>query len=89
MSILYVAKFERTRHLTNALSPYNYRYKLAFSQSRIASYLFDGKGYALINNIERRGKFGYVTRFDVSVRTVANNGGLFIMVNAVSSNYLN
>uniref|UniRef100_A0A3Q2YDE3 Laminin subunit alpha 4 n=1 Tax=Hippocampus comes TaxID=109280 RepID=A0A3Q2YDE3_HIPCM len=57
-------------------------YKLAFSQSRIASYLFDGKGYALINNIERRGKFGYVTRFDVSVRTVANNGGLFIMVNA-------
>nr|XP_061806832.1 laminin subunit alpha-4-like [Nerophis lumbriciformis] len=58
------------------------RYKLAFSQSRIASYLFDGKGYALINNIERRGKFGYVTRFDISVRTVANNGVLFVMVNA-------
>ncbi|KAM3603251.1 uncharacterized protein V6R79_019351 [Siganus canaliculatus] len=57
------------------------RYKLAFSQSRIASYLFDGTGYALINNMERRGKFGVVTRFDISVRTVANNGVLFLMVN--------
>ncbi|XP_068609646.1 laminin subunit alpha-4 [Brachionichthys hirsutus] len=57
------------------------RYKLAFSQSRIASYLFDGTGYALINNIERRGKFGVVTRFDIAVRTVANNGVVFLMVN--------
>ncbi|CAJ1077321.1 laminin subunit alpha-4 isoform X2 [Xyrichtys novacula] len=57
------------------------RYKLAFSQSRITSYLFDGTGYALINNIERRGKFGVVTRFDIGVRTVANNGVLFLMVN--------
>lgn len=59
------------------------RYKLAFSQSRIASYLFDGSGYALINNMERRGKFGVVTRFDIAVRTVANNGTLFLMVNVV------
>lgn len=57
---------------------------MAFSQSRIASYLFDGTGYALINNIERRGKFGVVTRFDIAVRTVANNGVLFLMVNVVS-----
>lgn len=57
------------------------RYKLAFSQSRTASYLFDGTGYALINNIERRGRFGVVTRFDISVRTVATNGVLFLMVN--------
>ncbi|CAK6968191.1 laminin subunit alpha-4 [Scomber scombrus] len=57
------------------------RNKLAFSQSRIASYLFDGMGYAVINNIERRGKFGVVTRFDISVRTVAHNGVLFLMVN--------
>lgn len=57
---------------------------MAFSQSRIASYLFDGTGYALINNIERRGKFGVVTRFDISVRTVANNGVLFVMVSGVS-----
>ncbi|XP_040920787.1 laminin subunit alpha-4 isoform X2 [Toxotes jaculatrix] len=56
------------------------RYKLAFSQSRIASYLFDGTGYALIENIERRGKFGVVTRFDIAVRTIANNGVLFLMV---------
>lgn len=57
------------------------RYKLAFSQSRIASYLFDGTGYALINNIQQRGKFGVVTRFDISVRTVANDGVLLLMVN--------
>ncbi|KAJ8356009.1 hypothetical protein SKAU_G00188030 [Synaphobranchus kaupii] len=57
------------------------RYKLAFSQSRVASYMFDGAGYALVNNIERRGKFGIVTRFDIEVRTVANNGVLLLMVN--------
>lgn len=65
------------------MSPLTFRYKLAFSQSRIASYLFDGTGYALINNIERRGKFGVVTRFDIAVRTVANDGVLFLMVNTV------
>lgn len=64
--------------------PFALRYKLAFSQSRITSYLFDGTGYALINNIERRGKFGVVTRFDIAVRTVANDGVLFLMVNGVS-----
>ncbi|KAJ8270780.1 hypothetical protein GJAV_G00119200 [Gymnothorax javanicus] len=57
------------------------RYKLAFSQSRVTTYMFDGNGYALVNNIERRGKFGIVTRFDIEVRTVANNGILFLMVN--------
>uniref|UniRef100_A0A7N8XNF4 Laminin, alpha 4 n=1 Tax=Mastacembelus armatus TaxID=205130 RepID=A0A7N8XNF4_9TELE len=56
------------------------RYKLAFSQSRIASYLFDGTGYALISNIERRSKFGVVIRFDIAVRTIANDGVLFLMV---------
>uniref|UniRef100_A0AAY5ECW8 Laminin, alpha 4 n=1 Tax=Electrophorus electricus TaxID=8005 RepID=A0AAY5ECW8_ELEEL len=57
------------------------RYKLAFSQGRVASYLFDGTGYALVSNIERRGRIGVVTRFDIEVRTVANNGILFLMVN--------
>ncbi|XP_051732085.1 laminin subunit alpha-4 [Ctenopharyngodon idella] len=57
------------------------RHKLAFSQSRVTSYLFDGSGFALVNNIERRGKIGIVTRFDIEVRTVANNGILFLMVN--------
>lgn len=60
-----------------------YRHKLAFSQSRITSYLFDGTGFALVNNIERRGRIGIVTRFDIEVRTVANNGILFLMVNGV------
>lgn len=73
-----------TFSVLNIISPSTLRYKLAFSQSRITSYLFDGTGYALINNIERRGKFGVVTRFDIAVRTVANNGVLFLMVNAVS-----
>ena len=70
--------------LLASLTSCHSRYKLAFSQSRVASYMFDGKGYALVNNIERRGKFGIVTRFDIEVRTVANNGILFLMVNGVS-----
>ncbi|XP_016106182.1 laminin subunit alpha-4 [Sinocyclocheilus grahami] len=60
------------------------RHKLAFSQSRVTSFLFDGSGFALVNNIERRGKIGIVTRFDIEVRTVANNGILFLMVNEVN-----
>ncbi|KAL6096213.1 lama4 [Pungitius sinensis] len=73
--------FKETHKMDVVTSTPCLRYKLAFSQSRIASYLFDGTGYALINNIERRGKFGVVTRFDISVRTVANNGVLLLMVN--------
>ncbi len=60
------------------------RHKLAFSQSRVSSYLFDGSGFALVNNIERRGKIGIVTRFDIEVRTVSNNGILFLMVKEVN-----
>ncbi|XP_077366687.1 laminin subunit alpha-4 [Festucalex cinctus] len=80
--VISLYNFKNTHDMDVVASTPCSRYKLAFSQSRIASYLFDGKGYALINNIERRGKFGYVTRFDISVRTVVNNGALFIMVNA-------
>uniref|UniRef100_A0A672QHZ7 Laminin, alpha 4 n=1 Tax=Sinocyclocheilus grahami TaxID=75366 RepID=A0A672QHZ7_SINGR len=65
------------------------RHKLAFSQSRVTSFLFDGSGFALVNNIERRGKIGIVTRFDIEVRTVANNGILFLMVNEVNMVSLN
>ncbi|XP_046730124.1 laminin subunit alpha-4 [Silurus meridionalis] len=57
------------------------RYKLAFSQGRVASYLFDGSGYALVRNIERRGRITVVTRFDIEVRTVAQDGVLLLMVN--------
>ncbi|XP_041831758.1 laminin subunit alpha-4 isoform X2 [Melanotaenia boesemani] len=79
--IISLYNFKETHRINMAASPPCPRYKLAFSQSRILSYLFDGTGYALINNIERRGKFGVVTRFDIAVRTVANNGVLFLMVN--------
>ncbi|XP_028253494.1 laminin subunit alpha-4 [Parambassis ranga] len=79
--VISLYNFKETHKINVVASPPCQRYKLAFSQSRIASYLFDGTGYALINNIERRGKFSVVTRFDIAVRTVANNGVLFLMVN--------
>ncbi|XP_072218909.1 laminin subunit alpha-4 [Leuresthes tenuis] len=79
--VISLYNFKETHKINVVTSPPCSRYKLAFSQSRITSYLFDGTGYALINNIERRGKFGVVIRFDISVRTVANDGVLFLMVN--------
>uniref|UniRef100_A0A671UK79 Laminin, alpha 4 n=1 Tax=Sparus aurata TaxID=8175 RepID=A0A671UK79_SPAAU len=79
--VISLYNFKQTKKIDVITSTPCPRYKLAFSQSRVASYLFDGTGYALINNIERRGKFGVVTRFDIAVRTVANSGVLFLMVN--------
>uniref|UniRef100_A0A8C8FQT7 Laminin, alpha 4 n=1 Tax=Oncorhynchus tshawytscha TaxID=74940 RepID=A0A8C8FQT7_ONCTS len=79
--VISMYNFKQTHKMDVVASTPCPRYKLAFSQSRIASYLFDGTGYALINNMERRGKFGIVTRFDIAVRTVANNGILLLMVN--------
>ncbi|KAG7508232.1 laminin subunit alpha-4 [Solea senegalensis] len=79
--VISLYNFKATHKMDVITSPPCPRYKLAFSQSRVASYLFDGTGYALVNNIQRRGKFGVVTRFDIAVRTVANNGILFFMVN--------
>ncbi|XP_060947763.1 laminin subunit alpha-4 [Limanda limanda] len=79
--VISLYNFKETHKMDEVTATPCPRYKLAFSQSRVASYLFDGTGYALINNIERRGKFGVVTRFDIAVRTVANNGVLFVMVN--------
>lgn len=57
------------------------RDKLAFTQSRAASYYFDGSSYAVVRDITRRGKFGQVTRFDIEVRTTADNGLVLLMVN--------
>uniref|UniRef100_A0A6J0UJV8 Laminin subunit alpha-4 n=1 Tax=Pogona vitticeps TaxID=103695 RepID=A0A6J0UJV8_9SAUR len=57
------------------------RDKLAFTQSRAVNYFFDGSGYALVRHIERRGKFGMVTRFDIEVRTPTDDGLLLLMVN--------
>ncbi|CAG5950513.1 unnamed protein product [Menidia menidia] len=79
--VISLYNFKETHKIDIVTSPPCSRYKLAFSQSRITSYLFDGTGYALINNIERRGKFGVVIRFDISLRTVANDGVVFLMVN--------
>uniref|UniRef100_A0A8K9XME4 Laminin, alpha 4 n=1 Tax=Oncorhynchus mykiss TaxID=8022 RepID=A0A8K9XME4_ONCMY len=78
--VISLYNFKQTHKMDVVASTPCPRYDLAFSQSRIASYLFDGTGYALINNMERRGKFGIVTRFDIAVRTVANNGILLLMV---------
>lgn len=63
-----------------------FRDKLAFTQSRAASYFFDGSSYAVVRDITRRGKFGQVTRFDIEVRTPADNGLVLLMVNGVSKN---
>ncbi|KAL0967338.1 hypothetical protein UPYG_G00251000 [Umbra pygmaea] len=79
--VISLYNFKQTQKMDVVASVPCSRYKLAFSQSRITSYLFDGTGYALINNIERRGKFGIVTRFDIAVRTVAHDGILLLMVN--------
>ncbi|XP_004673841.1 PREDICTED: laminin subunit alpha-4 isoform X2 [Condylura cristata] len=57
------------------------RDKLAFTQRRAASYFFDGSSYAVVRDITRRGKFGQVTRFDIEVRTPADNSLVLLMVN--------
>ncbi|XP_075410771.1 laminin subunit alpha-4 isoform X2 [Tenrec ecaudatus] len=57
------------------------RDKLAFTQSRAASYFFDGSSYAVVRDITKRGKFGQVTRFDIEVRTPADNSLVLLMVN--------
>uniref|UniRef100_A0A669EP16 Laminin subunit alpha 4 n=1 Tax=Oreochromis niloticus TaxID=8128 RepID=A0A669EP16_ORENI len=68
--VISLYNFKQTHKINLTTSPPCPRYKLAFSQSRIASYLFDGKGY-----------FTVVTRFDISVRTIASDGVLFLMAN--------
>ncbi|XP_028902955.1 laminin subunit alpha-4 isoform X1 [Ornithorhynchus anatinus] len=60
------------------------RDKLAFTQSRAASYFFDGSSYAVVRDITRRGKFGQVTRFDIEVRTPTDNGLVLLMVNGTA-----
>uniref|UniRef100_A0A3Q3B6Z3 Laminin subunit alpha 4 n=1 Tax=Kryptolebias marmoratus TaxID=37003 RepID=A0A3Q3B6Z3_KRYMA len=80
-AIVSLYNFKEIHNMNVVTSPPCPRYKLAFSESRIASYLFDGRGYALISNMERRSKFGVVTRFDIAVRTVMKNGVIFLMVN--------
>lgn len=78
-SITQTVMFIRSLH-------FHFRDKLAFTQSRAASYFFDGSSYAVVRDITRRGKFGQVTRFDIEVRTPADNGLVLLMVNGVSKN---
>ncbi|KAM4771027.1 laminin subunit alpha-4 [Rhinophrynus dorsalis] len=73
--------FQRIYNLNTATAPPCVRNKFAFTQSRAASYFFDGTGYAIVRNIERRGRFTQVTRFDIEVRTPVDNALIFLMVN--------
>lgn len=82
--VISLYNFKQTHSLNIAAARPCSRYKLAFSQSRIASYLFDGTGYALVSNIGRRAQFGQNIRFDISVRTISNNFAIFLMVNGTN-----
>ncbi|KAM9316646.1 laminin subunit alpha-4 [Gastrophryne carolinensis] len=73
--------FKKKYNINTVTAPPCERNKLAFTQSRAASYFFDGSGYAVIRNIERRGRFTQVTRFDIEVRTPVDNALVFLMVN--------
>ncbi|OCT78150.1 hypothetical protein XELAEV_18029258mg [Xenopus laevis] len=73
--------FKNIYNLNTLTAPPCARNKLAFTQSRATSYFFDGTGYAVIRNIERRGRFTQVTRFDVEVRTPVDNALILLMVN--------
>ncbi|XP_041418919.1 laminin subunit alpha-4 isoform X2 [Xenopus laevis] len=73
--------FKNIYNMNTVTAPPCARNKLAFTQSRAASYFFDGTGYAVIRNIERRGRFTQVTRFDIEVRTPVDNALILLMVN--------
>ncbi|XP_044146323.1 laminin subunit alpha-4 [Bufo gargarizans] len=73
--------FREKYNINTVTSPPCRRNRLAFTQSRAASYFFDGSGYAVIRNIEKRGRFTQVTRFDIEVRTPVDNALIFLMVN--------
>ncbi|NXP59249.1 LAMA4 protein, partial [Chloropsis cyanopogon] len=79
--VISLYNFKRVYNIDTTTSPPCARDKLAFTQSRAVSYFFDGSGYALARNIERRGKFSQVTRFDIEVRTPTDNGLILLMIN--------
>ncbi|XP_074846818.1 laminin subunit alpha-4 [Carettochelys insculpta] len=79
--IISLYNFKHIYNMNTTASPPCARNKLAFTQSRAISYFFDGSGYALVRNIERRGRFSQVTRFDIEVRTPTDNGLILLMVN--------
>ncbi|NXF38323.1 LAMA4 protein, partial [Nyctibius bracteatus] len=79
--VISLYNFKHVYNIDTTTSPPCARNKLAFTQSRAVSYFFDGSGYALARNIERRGRFSQVTRFDIEVRTPADNGLILLMLN--------
>ncbi|NXU87921.1 LAMA4 protein, partial [Xiphorhynchus elegans] len=79
--VISLYNFKHVYNIDTTTSPPCARDKLAFTQSRAVSYFFDGSGYALARNIERRGRFSQVTRFDIEVRTPTDNGLILLMVN--------
>ncbi|XP_072499167.1 laminin subunit alpha-4 isoform X1 [Notamacropus eugenii] len=79
--VISLYNFKHIYNMDPSKSTPSARDKLAFTQSRAASYFFDGSGYAVVRDITRRGKFGQVTRFDIEVRTPIANGLVLLMVN--------
>uniref|UniRef100_A0A8C0FBM9 Laminin subunit alpha-4 n=1 Tax=Bubo bubo TaxID=30461 RepID=A0A8C0FBM9_BUBBB len=79
--VISLYNFKQVYNIDTTTSPPCARNKLAFTQSRAVSYFFDGSGYALARNIERRGRFSQVTRFDIEVRTPTDNGLILLMIN--------
>ncbi|KAF4804722.1 laminin subunit alpha 4 [Turdus rufiventris] len=79
--VISLYNFKHVYNIDTTTSPPCARDKLAFTQSRAVSYFFDGSGYALARNIERRGKFSQVTRFDIEVRTPTDSGLILLMIN--------
>ncbi|MEE6476066.1 hypothetical protein FKM82_010957 [Ascaphus truei] len=73
--------FQHIYNMNTIAAPPCLRNKLAFTHSRAGSYFFDGTGYAVVRNLERRGRFTQVTRFDIEVRTPVDNALIFLMVN--------
>ncbi|NXW62576.1 LAMA4 protein, partial [Eurystomus gularis] len=79
--VISLYNFKHIYNIDTTTSPPCARNKLAFTQSRAVSYFFDGSGYAVARNIERRGRFSQVTRFDIEVRTPTDNGLILLMIN--------
>ncbi|XP_027487504.1 laminin subunit alpha-4 isoform X3 [Corapipo altera] len=79
--VISLYNFKHVYNIDTTTSPPCARDKLAFTQSRAVSYFFDGSGYAVARNIERRGRFSQVTRFDIEVRTPTDNGLILLMIN--------
>ncbi|CAJ0940723.1 unnamed protein product [Ranitomeya imitator] len=79
--VISLYNFRNKYNINTVTTPPCRRNRLAFTQSRAASYFFDGSGYAVIRNIEKRGRFTQVTRFDIEVRTTVDNALIFLMVN--------